>query len=164
MWWLCVVAPGQAGHHVPGWAPWCPYSEMGPLDPTVWKPPQAPRALGGVGRWGARSIGPQLTPGPSHMCDLAGLGTEASHTCLDPVSRRGWGHTVYELVGRIGVSQLHPESDLTLAAGDCWYHIPSPPKQRLKQVSVGQTSVYALDENGKLFLILSDHQGRLGVP
>ncbi|XP_035578046.1 tectonin beta-propeller repeat-containing protein 1 isoform X2 [Zalophus californianus] len=32
-------------------------------------------------------------------------------------------------------------------AGDCWYHIPSPPKQRLKQVSVGQTSVYALDEN-----------------
>ncbi|KAL4670089.1 hypothetical protein H8959_008643 [Pygathrix nigripes] len=34
-------------------------------------------------------------------------------------------------------------------AGDCWYHIPSPPRQRLKQVSVGQTSVYALDENGK---------------
>ncbi|XP_073931625.1 tectonin beta-propeller repeat-containing protein 1 isoform X2 [Castor canadensis] len=32
-------------------------------------------------------------------------------------------------------------------AGDCWYHIPSPPKQRLTQVSVGQTSVYALDEN-----------------
>ncbi|XP_035578049.1 tectonin beta-propeller repeat-containing protein 1 isoform X4 [Zalophus californianus] len=36
-------------------------------------------------------------------------------------------------------------------AGDCWYHIPSPPKQRLKQVSVGQTSVYALDENGNLW-------------
>lgn len=37
-------------------------------------------------------------------------------------------------------------------AGDCWYHIPSPPKQKLTQVSVGQTSVYALDENGKLFI------------
>uniref|UniRef100_A0A673UPR8 Tectonin beta-propeller repeat-containing protein 1 n=1 Tax=Suricata suricatta TaxID=37032 RepID=A0A673UPR8_SURSU len=36
-------------------------------------------------------------------------------------------------------------------AGDCWYHIPSPTKQRLKQVSVGQTSVYALDENGNLW-------------
>ncbi|XP_016010636.2 tectonin beta-propeller repeat-containing protein 1 isoform X1 [Rousettus aegyptiacus] len=36
-------------------------------------------------------------------------------------------------------------------AGDCWYHIPSPPKQRLKQVSVGQTSVYAVDENENLW-------------
>ncbi|XP_077879840.1 tectonin beta-propeller repeat-containing protein 1 isoform X3 [Ictidomys tridecemlineatus] len=36
-------------------------------------------------------------------------------------------------------------------AGDCWYHIPPPPKQRLSQVSVGQTSVYALDENGNLW-------------
>ncbi|KAK1343582.1 hypothetical protein QTO34_016362 [Cnephaeus nilssonii] len=44
-------------------------------------------------------------------------------------------------------------------AGDCWYHIPSPAKQRLKQVSVGQTSVYAVDENGKLFLVPSGHQG-----
>nr|KAF6482336.1 tectonin beta-propeller repeat containing 1 [Molossus molossus] len=36
-------------------------------------------------------------------------------------------------------------------AGDCWYHIPSPPKQRLKQVSVGQTSVCAVDDNGNLW-------------
>ncbi|XP_070636305.1 tectonin beta-propeller repeat-containing protein 1 isoform X1 [Bos indicus] len=35
--------------------------------------------------------------------------------------------------------------------GDCWYHIPPPPKQRLKQVSVGHTSVFALDENGNLW-------------
>ncbi|XP_075421580.1 tectonin beta-propeller repeat-containing protein 1 isoform X4 [Ascaphus truei] len=34
-------------------------------------------------------------------------------------------------------------------AGDCWYHIPSPQKQKLQQVSVGQTSVFAVDENGK---------------
>ncbi|XP_028912182.1 tectonin beta-propeller repeat-containing protein 1 isoform X1 [Ornithorhynchus anatinus] len=36
-------------------------------------------------------------------------------------------------------------------AGDCWYHIPSPHKQKLKQVSVGQTSVFAVDENGNLW-------------
>ncbi|XP_061850000.1 tectonin beta-propeller repeat-containing protein 1 [Colius striatus] len=36
-------------------------------------------------------------------------------------------------------------------AGDCWYHIPSPQKQKLKQVSVGQTSVFVLDENGNLW-------------
>ena len=33
-------------------------------------------------------------------------------------------------------------------AGECWYHIPSPAKQKLKQVSVGRTSVYTVDENG----------------
>ncbi|XP_074925325.1 tectonin beta-propeller repeat-containing protein 1 isoform X1 [Chelonoidis abingdonii] len=36
-------------------------------------------------------------------------------------------------------------------AGDCWYHIPSPPKQKLKQVSVGRTSVLAVDKNGNLW-------------
>ncbi|XP_068610412.1 tectonin beta-propeller repeat-containing protein 1 [Brachionichthys hirsutus] len=36
-------------------------------------------------------------------------------------------------------------------AGDSWYHIPSPHKQKLKQVSVGRTSVYSVDENGNLW-------------
>ncbi|NWI51073.1 TCPR1 protein, partial [Calyptomena viridis] len=36
-------------------------------------------------------------------------------------------------------------------AGDCWYHIPSPQKQKLKQVSVGRTSVFVLDTNGHLW-------------
>ncbi|KAI4880499.1 hypothetical protein NFI96_012340 [Prochilodus magdalenae] len=36
-------------------------------------------------------------------------------------------------------------------AGDCWYHIPSPNRQKLKQVSVGRTSVYTVDENGNLW-------------
>lgn len=36
-------------------------------------------------------------------------------------------------------------------AGDCWYHIPSPSKQKLKQVSVGRTSVYTVDDNGNLW-------------
>lgn len=46
--------------------------------------------------------------------------------------------------------------------GDCWYHIPSPPKQKLTQVSVGQTSVYALDENGKSFERLHGQWGGWG--
>ncbi|KAM6964116.1 tectonin beta-propeller repeat-containing protein 1 isoform 3-T3 [Tautogolabrus adspersus] len=36
-------------------------------------------------------------------------------------------------------------------AGDSWYHIPSPSKQKLKQVSVGRTSVYTVDENSNLW-------------
>ncbi|XP_066496875.1 tectonin beta-propeller repeat-containing protein 1 [Tiliqua scincoides] len=35
--------------------------------------------------------------------------------------------------------------------GDCWYHIPSPPKQKLKQVSVGRTAVFVVDKNGNLW-------------
>lgn len=37
------------------------------------------------------------------------------------------------------------------STGDCWYHIPPPPKQKLVQVSVGRTSVCAVDENGNLW-------------
>lgn len=40
----------------------------------------------------------------------------------------------------------------SLSTGDCWYHIPSPSKQKLKQVSVGRTSVYTVDDNGKVSL------------
>ncbi|CAK6964823.1 tectonin beta-propeller repeat-containing protein 1 isoform X1 [Scomber scombrus] len=36
-------------------------------------------------------------------------------------------------------------------AGECWYHIPSPSKQTLKQLSVGRTSVFAVDENSNLW-------------
>ncbi|XP_078521292.1 tectonin beta-propeller repeat-containing protein 1 [Lissotriton helveticus] len=36
-------------------------------------------------------------------------------------------------------------------AGDSWYHIPSPQTQKLKQVSVGHTSVYVVDDNGNLW-------------
>ncbi|KAJ0057955.1 hypothetical protein NL108_007171, partial [Boleophthalmus pectinirostris] len=35
--------------------------------------------------------------------------------------------------------------------GECWYHIPSPPRQTLKQLSVGRTSVFAVDENSNLW-------------
>ncbi|XP_062386930.1 tectonin beta-propeller repeat-containing protein 1 [Sardina pilchardus] len=62
----------------------------------------------------------------------------------------GGGHQVwaiardYSVFYRGSVSAQNP-------AGDCWYHIPSPPKQNLKQLSVGRTSVYAVDENGNLW-------------
>ncbi|MEQ2186448.1 hypothetical protein GOODEAATRI_028541, partial [Goodea atripinnis] len=36
-------------------------------------------------------------------------------------------------------------------AGECWYHIPSPPRQNLRQLSVGRTSVFAVDENSNLW-------------
>uniref|UniRef100_A0A4W6DWS0 Tectonin beta-propeller repeat-containing protein 1 n=1 Tax=Lates calcarifer TaxID=8187 RepID=A0A4W6DWS0_LATCA len=45
---------------------------------------------------------------------------------------------------RGSVSQQNP-------AGECWYHIPSPPRQTLRQLSVGRTSVFAVDENSNLW-------------
>ncbi|KAL6102846.1 tecpr1 [Pungitius sinensis] len=36
-------------------------------------------------------------------------------------------------------------------AGECWYHIPSPPRQTLRQLSVGRTSVFAVDDNSNLW-------------
>ncbi|KAL2101174.1 hypothetical protein ACEWY4_002935 [Coilia grayii] len=62
----------------------------------------------------------------------------------------GGGHQVWAIARdnsvfyRGSVSAQNP-------AGDCWYHIPSPPKQDLKQLSVGRTSVYAVDMNGNLW-------------
>uniref|UniRef100_A0A3P9N9S7 Tectonin beta-propeller repeat-containing protein 1 n=1 Tax=Poecilia reticulata TaxID=8081 RepID=A0A3P9N9S7_POERE len=66
-----------------------------------------------------------------------------------------------DVLCRLGVTLLTPadlrllalkyQSALSPSAGDCWYHIPSPAKQKLKQVSVGRTSVYTVDENGNLW-------------
>ncbi|XP_040048008.2 tectonin beta-propeller repeat-containing protein 1 [Gasterosteus aculeatus] len=36
-------------------------------------------------------------------------------------------------------------------AGECWYHIPCPPRQTLRQLSVGRTSVFAVDDNSNLW-------------
>ncbi|KAM9780644.1 tectonin beta-propeller repeat-containing protein 1 [Neosynchiropus ocellatus] len=36
-------------------------------------------------------------------------------------------------------------------AGECWYHIPSPARQTLRQLSVGRTSVFAVDDNSNLW-------------
>uniref|UniRef100_A0A6Q2XQ74 Tectonin beta-propeller repeat-containing protein 1 n=1 Tax=Esox lucius TaxID=8010 RepID=A0A6Q2XQ74_ESOLU len=62
----------------------------------------------------------------------------------------GGGHQVWAIAWdgavfyRGSVSASNP-------AGECWYHIPSPPRQSLRQLSVGRTSVYAVDENSNLW-------------
>lgn len=48
-------------------------------------------------------------------------------------------------VNVVGVQHLHSDP----SAGECWYHIPSPLRQTLRQLSVGRTSVFAVDENSK---------------
>uniref|UniRef100_A0A8B9HVQ1 Tectonin beta-propeller repeat-containing protein 1 n=1 Tax=Astyanax mexicanus TaxID=7994 RepID=A0A8B9HVQ1_ASTMX len=59
------------------------------------------------------------------------------------------GAQVVVLLSQCWVSINHPP--LSVFTGDCWYHIPSPNRQKLKQVSVGRTSVYTVDENGNLW-------------
>uniref|UniRef100_A0A8B9I0N9 Tectonin beta-propeller repeat-containing protein 1 n=1 Tax=Astyanax mexicanus TaxID=7994 RepID=A0A8B9I0N9_ASTMX len=69
-------------------------------------------------------------------------------TSLTPAVRY---HSVLNVVllYQCWVSINHPP--LSVFTGDCWYHIPSPNRQKLKQVSVGRTSVYTVDENGNLW-------------
>ena len=46
---------------------------------------------------------------------------------------------------RDGVSESNPQ-------GVCWYHIPPPPRNVvLRQISVGDTEVYAVDTTSKSF-------------
>nr|XP_033819420.1 tectonin beta-propeller repeat-containing protein 1 [Geotrypetes seraphini]XP_033819421.1 tectonin beta-propeller repeat-containing protein 1 [Geotrypetes seraphini] len=54
-------------------------------------------------------------------------------------------------IARDGSAFYRGSVSLQQPAGDCWYHVPSPQKQKLKQISVGQTSVFAVDENGNLW-------------
>lgn len=103
-------------------------------------------APGSAGPWAVCRAGSalraaELTPGPGARVRAGGCG-----------DRRG-----RVLPGARAIRVPRP------FAGDCWYHIPSPPRQRLKQVSVGQTSVYAVDENGKSFPVPRGHRG-LGFP
>ncbi|KAI2666607.1 Tectonin beta-propeller repeat-containing protein 1 [Labeo rohita] len=62
----------------------------------------------------------------------------------------GGGHQVWA-IARDGAVFYRGSVSAHNPAGECWYHIPSPPKQMLKQVSVGRTSVYAVDENSNLW-------------
>jgi hypothetical protein len=55
----------------------------------------------------------------------------------------------WPVLNLIVVSQLVLVVLCHCPAGECWYHIPSPPKQSLRQLSVGRTSVYAVDENSE---------------
>ncbi|KAI4904006.1 hypothetical protein NFI96_024223, partial [Prochilodus magdalenae] len=62
----------------------------------------------------------------------------------------GGGHQVWA-IARDGAVFYRGSVSSQNPAGECWYHIPSPPKQTLRQVSVGRTSVYAVDENNNLW-------------
>lgn len=106
-----------------------------------------------LGPWagGGAQAGPRqasLSPLGSHPQGSSWLhvGTDQPFTSVSI----GGCHQVWA-VARDGSAFYRGSVSPTQPAGDCWYHIPSPPKQRLKQVSVGQTAVYALDENGNLW-------------
>uniref|UniRef100_A0AAR2K8A1 Peroxin/Ferlin domain-containing protein n=1 Tax=Pygocentrus nattereri TaxID=42514 RepID=A0AAR2K8A1_PYGNA len=62
----------------------------------------------------------------------------------------GGGHQVWA-IARDGAVFYRGSVSSQNPAGECWYHIPSPPRQTLRQVSVGRTSVYAVDENSNLW-------------
>lgn len=62
----------------------------------------------------------------------------------------GGAHQVWA-IARDGSAFYRGSVSAQNPAGECWYHIPSPAKQKLKQVSVGRTSVYTVDENGNLW-------------
>uniref|UniRef100_A0A4W4EAH0 Peroxin/Ferlin domain-containing protein n=1 Tax=Electrophorus electricus TaxID=8005 RepID=A0A4W4EAH0_ELEEL len=62
----------------------------------------------------------------------------------------GGGHQVWA-IARDGAVFYRGSVSVQNPAGECWYHIPCPPKQVLRQVSVGRTSVYAVDGNNNLW-------------
>nr|XP_006637424.1 PREDICTED: tectonin beta-propeller repeat-containing protein 1 isoform X1 [Lepisosteus oculatus]XP_015215748.1 PREDICTED: tectonin beta-propeller repeat-containing protein 1 isoform X1 [Lepisosteus oculatus]XP_015215749.1 PREDICTED: tectonin beta-propeller repeat-containing protein 1 isoform X1 [Lepisosteus oculatus]XP_015215750.1 PREDICTED: tectonin beta-propeller repeat-containing protein 1 isoform X1 [Lepisosteus oculatus]XP_015215751.1 PREDICTED: tectonin beta-propeller repeat-containing len=62
----------------------------------------------------------------------------------------GGGYQVWA-IARDGSAFYRGSVSAQNPAGDCWYHIPPPARQKLKQVSVGRTSVYTVDENGNLW-------------
>ncbi|KAL0993124.1 hypothetical protein UPYG_G00103560 [Umbra pygmaea] len=62
----------------------------------------------------------------------------------------GGGHQVWA-IARDGAVFYRGSVSASNPAGECWYHIPSPPRQNLRQLSVGRTSVYAVDENSNLW-------------
>ncbi|XP_004380917.1 tectonin beta-propeller repeat-containing protein 1 [Trichechus manatus latirostris] len=113
--------------------------------------PESPDAKGSIALWAVSDKGDVLCRLGVSKLNPAGsswlhVGTDQPFTCVSV----GACHQVWA-VARDGSAFYRGSVSPSQPAGDCWYHIPSPPKQRLKQVSVGQTSVYALDENGNLW-------------
>lgn len=82
--------------------------------------------------------------GPSPETVLPSTGVLSPHRAQQVSgSKTAIGNAVCERASCVIFSVVCP------SAGDSWYHIPSPSRQKLKQVSVGRTSVHAVDENGK---------------
>ncbi|ROL48460.1 Tectonin beta-propeller repeat-containing protein 1 [Anabarilius grahami] len=94
-------------------------------------------SIGGVHQvWAIAKDGSAFYRGSVSAQNPAGEGITFYHKTFDGVA--------------CGISAAALER-FNLFAGDCWYHIPSPTGQKLKQVSVGRTSVYTVDENGNLW-------------
>uniref|UniRef100_A0A8C2JFV8 Tectonin beta-propeller repeat containing 1b n=1 Tax=Cyprinus carpio TaxID=7962 RepID=A0A8C2JFV8_CYPCA len=98
--------------------------------------------------WCAGSVGRALT-----SSSVKPQGNSWLHVGTDQPFKSiciGGGHQVWA-IARDGAVFYRGSVSAHNPAGECWYHIPSPPKQTLKQVSVGRTSVYAVDENSNLW-------------
>ncbi|KAF6083247.1 tectonin beta-propeller repeat containing 1 [Phyllostomus discolor] len=113
--------------------------------------PDADRSGHGVALWAISDKGDVLCR--LGVSELNPAGSSWLHVGTDqPFASISIGgcHQVWA-VARDGSAFYRGSVSPAQPAGSCWYHIPSPPKQRLTQVSVGQTSVYAVDENGNLW-------------
>ncbi|XP_037670097.1 tectonin beta-propeller repeat-containing protein 1 isoform X2 [Choloepus didactylus] len=113
--------------------------------------PEAPSAGHSVALWAISDKGDVLCR--LGVSELNPAGSSWLHVGTDqPFVSISVG-TCYQVwaVARDGSAFYRGAVSHSQPAGDCWFHVASPPKQRLKQVSVGQTSVYALDENGNLW-------------
>ncbi|XP_076996716.1 tectonin beta-propeller repeat-containing protein 1 isoform X2 [Tamandua tetradactyla] len=132
-----------------------PWLEVAPLplrDVSIMpESPEAPRDGHSVAVWAISDKGDVLCRQGVSELNPAGsswlhVGTDQPFTSVSV----GACHQVWA-VARDGSAFYRGAVSPFQPAGDSWYHVASPPKQRLKQVSVGQTSVYALDENGNLW-------------
>ncbi|KAM6155831.1 LOW QUALITY PROTEIN: tectonin beta-propeller repeat-containing protein 1 [Rhynchocyon petersi] len=129
-----------------------PWLEVGPIalgDVSII--PESPDAKGNIALWAISDKGDVLCRLGVSELNPAGsswlhVGTNQPFTCISV----GACHQVWA-VARDGSAFYRGSVSPSQPAGDSWYHISSPRKQRLKQVSVGQTSVFALDENGNLW-------------
>ncbi|XP_036682138.1 tectonin beta-propeller repeat-containing protein 1 isoform X4 [Balaenoptera musculus] len=116
--------------------------------------PETPGAHGsgpGIALWAVSDKGDVLCR--LGVCELNPAGSSWLHVGTDqPFASVSIGGC-YQVwaVARDGSAFYRGSVSPSKPAGDCWYLIPSPPKQRLKQVSVGRTAVFALDENGNLW-------------
>ncbi|XP_066545328.1 tectonin beta-propeller repeat-containing protein 1 [Amia ocellicauda] len=141
------------------WARKCKITTTGPwkevmpitlLDVTI-LPCSAHSSLDQVSLWAISSKGDVLcrlgvTPQSPAGTSWLHVGTDQPFKSISI----GGGYQVWA-IARDGSAFYRGSVSAQNPAGDCWYHIPSPPRQKLKQVSVGRTSVYTVDENGNLW-------------
>ncbi|XP_033907610.3 tectonin beta-propeller repeat-containing protein 1 isoform X1 [Acipenser ruthenus] len=130
-----------------------PWLEIPPI--TLWDltilPCSSQSSVEEVSLWGISNKGDVLCR--IGVTQQSPAGTSWLHIGTDQPFKSisiGGGYQVWA-ISRNGSTFYRGSVSAENPAGDCWYHIPSPPRQKLKQVSVGRTSVYVVDENGNLW-------------